>query len=551
MPVESSSSYHTSEPGSDAHPAESPAFDGRLPILLLLAALLYAIPLWWGLGTDRQWAFDEPRPSQIVPEALGSTIPWLMRYPPLHRHLLRGLFHLALPLARTASAARGMDLAAVLQALGRAATIPFALATLFLVYAITRRLAGPRPALLSALIWLGVAPQAYYAKTMNLDAPYLAWFALSVYFFVEFRLRHRLRDLAGFALAGGCSILTKDQAYGLYVLPALAIVFWVYEEARFRGEGIPRAIQSTLLDSRLWVAALALAVQVALVYRVWNGFGELVSHVRDLTGWHAMGRYQEFPNSVSGHLGLARWSLQNLGFCLGWVGFAVCLIAIGNEVRRRRHGNASAARFLELLLFPLSYYLTFVSVIRYSYDRFFLPVAFVLALLAGRLLADLLDAPRRAAMKGLAALGVTLALSYGFARSVIVDLSMLRDDRYEIEQILAEGGPSFGLGRRSEMMPRVSATVPLARFRQHPCELLGEARFVVFQPMYSTGPVGSALRDRLESGAYGFRRIPIRRFEPPRWIYDADADSTNLATINLPTWLYRRDPALPCRAPEP
>lgn len=529
--------------------AGAPVRRRRLVLLFLAASLLYAVPLWWGLGPGREWAFDEPRPAEIVPGAFERGGAWPLRYPPLHRHLLRPLFLVALPAATSVSDAFGVELATVLQALGRAATVPFALATLGLAFVLARRLGGERAGWLAALFWLGVAPQAFYAKTMNLDAPYLAWFALSLLFFVEFRRHGRGRDLVGYALAGGAAILTKDQSYGLYVLPTLAVVYWLFAERRARGESPARAVQGALSDARLWSAALALALAFAVVYRVWNGLEELVVHVREISGWRAMGRFRSVENSVAGHLLLAVKSGRNLVFCLGWAGTALAVAALVREAVRARSPRRGPLdrRAVELLLFPLSYYLCFISVIRYTYDRFFLPMAFVLALLVGRLLAAALARPRRSPMRRLVVLAVALALGYGVARGAAVDYLMLVDQRYEVERIAGGAARTVGLVGSASQLPRVDDRAPLWRYRRDACRKLAGVDYVVLQPFFVGGGfIGDRLREGLTSGRYGFRRVELPERSVPRWLLGPRKVATNLSYLNLETWLFRRDPALPC-----
>lgn len=517
--------------------------------LFLAAALLYAVPLWWGLDVGRHWVYDEPRASSVLPKAVDSDATWPLRYPPLHRWLLAGLYAVVLPAARWTSAAWDVPLPVVLQVVGRAATVSMALATLALVFALARRLGGERAGWLAALFWLGVAPQAYYAKTMNLDAPYLAWYALSLLFYVDFRRHGRGRDLVGFALAGAASILTKDQAYGLYVLPTGVILYGIFAERRARGLSRARALAGTLVDARLWSAAAAFGLAFAAVYRVWSGLDRFLAHVREISGWRAMERYREFENTLAGHFDLARMSGANLAFCLGWAGLALAGLALALEGRRiaGRDRTADDRRAAELLLFPLSYYLVFISVVRYSYDRFFLPVALVLALLVGRSLAALLPKIRRTRDRTLATLAVVAALGYGVARSAAIDVSMLVDQRQRIERILDGGGRSVGLAGLGRQLPRVDDRAPVFRFKRQTCEQLTGVDYVVLQPAHLGEGLGERLRRGFESGDYGFRRVEVPRLDVPRWLVDVEAASTNLAWINLETWLYRRDPARPCR----
>lgn len=518
----------------------------RLVLLLLAALALYAIPLGWGLGVGSEWALDEPKLRQIVPELFEGGLGWPQRYPPLHRQLLSALVRTAHPLAEAANPATGIEVEVLLRGLGRALSLTMAIGTLLLVFSIARRLFGTRAALLSALVWLGVAPQAYYAKTMNLDAPYVFWFALALEFFTRLQPEVRARDLVGFALAGGAAILTKDQAGGLFVLPALLILTWIYRAARARGAGALAALGKTAFDPRIAGAALAMLLLVAVVYRFWNGLGELEAHLREISSWNSVGRYQESPNTLAGHLQVAGRSGLNLAFCLGWPGLGVGVAAVARELWVAR---SSGSRALPLLAFPLSYYLFFVASIRFSFDRFFLPVALVVALFSGGLLARFLETAPRDGARRWRACAVALLLAYGISRSVAVDLSMLFDARNAAERWVAGKGQAVGLMGVKNQLPRGFDAFPMFRLKSRVCQQLQGARFVAFQPLVGRGPVAARVLSGLETGALGFRRVSLPRFEPPRWLYAPDLDTSNLAWIDDPLWLYERDPGRECREP--
>lgn len=517
-----------------------------LALILLFGLTLYAIPLGWGLGIGKEWAFDEPKIRQVAPEMFQSGMSWPRRYPPLHRHLLSALAITTRPLAEAASRSTGLELELLLQGLGRAFTLPFALGTLFLTFSVARRLFGVRAALLSALVWLGVAPQAYYAKTMNLDAPYVFWFALALEFFTRLQLEIRARHLVGFALAGGAAILTKDQAGGLFVLPALLILTWFYRGALARGAGVLVAVRKTLFDPRLAGAAVAILLLVAVVYRFWHGFGELEAHLREISSWRSVGRYQDSPNTLGGHLQVARQSWLSLAFCMGWAGLGVGVAAAGRELWRSR---SSASPALALLAFPLSYYLIFISSIRFSFDRFFLPVALVLALFAGGLLASLLERSRPGPPRRWRACAVALLLAYGISRAVAVDVSMFFDPRVAAERRVAGKGPAVVLVGAESQAPHGFDRVFMFRLRSRACPQLEDAQFVAFQPLVGRGPAAARVLSGLESGAYGFKRVTLPRFDPPRWLYDPQPETSNLAWIDEPLWLYERDPSRACREP--
>jgi hypothetical protein len=142
---------------------------------------------------------------------------------------------------------------------------------------------------------------------------------------------------------------------------------------------------------------------------------------------------------------------------------------------------------------------------------------------------------------------VTLLLAYGVARAVVVDLSMVEDVRVKVERAMGSDAYSIGILGLGAQLPDVTESAPLQRFRIRPCESLQDAHYIVFQPTYVQSEFGRTFGERLAAGVYGFRRVELETFTPPRWLYDVQPASTNLAWINMPTSLFERDPSRPCR----
>src|SRR5262249_36015700 len=88
-----------------------------------------------------------------------------------------------------------------------------------------------------------------------------------------------------------------------------------------------------------------------------------------------------------------------------------------------------------LLLVAISYYVGFIDVILYNYDRYLLPVCIVQALFGGLAFDRLLDrSAGRAHVWTTAAIGVVFA--YSVLYSAAVDVLMVRDSRYAAERWL-------------------------------------------------------------------------------------------------------------------
>src|SRR5262249_5099452 len=90
---------------------------------------------------------------------------------------------------------------------------------------------------------------------------------------------------------------------------------------------------------------------------------------------------------------------------------------------------------LSLVLVVVSYYLGFIDVILYNYDRFLLPVCAIQALFAG-VLFDRWIGSAAADVRSWRMAGVAGVFAYGVLYVSTIDVLMLRDSRYFVEQWL-------------------------------------------------------------------------------------------------------------------
>ncbi|MEJ2085810.1 MAG: glycosyltransferase family 39 protein, partial [Acidobacteriota bacterium] len=165
-----------------------------IAVLICLSLALNLVPVWWGLPTvdDKSWAFDE-----LSPDHLGLDSPGRHRgrYPPLHYELLRavykpfrflndrGVLHLSETVLR-----------GLLQTVGRVLSSLMATVTVLLVFLTGRLLMDDPGPLLSSAVVAFSAPFVFFAKTINLEAPYIFWFALALFFYCRILQSHRPVD---------------------------------------------------------------------------------------------------------------------------------------------------------------------------------------------------------------------------------------------------------------------------------------------------------------------------------------------------------------------
>lgn len=535
-----------------------------VPLLVAGAALLLHVPgLSWGLPSQYGWAPDELLPEAVLHglarEFSGG---WSGKYPPLHFMLL-GLLYRPVLWAHGLSADEPIpgDVYATLFVVGRSVSVAMAAGVVVLVYSCGRRLLDRSGALFAALLVATSLPFVFYAKLANLDVPYMFWALVSL----RFALRALDRpggsvDLAACAVAAVLAVTTKDQAYGLYALGAPLLL--VTRARRRAGAWNVGRLARALVDRGAALAALASAVAFAAAFQLlgnWDGF---VEHVRIITG-AASEDFQLFPGTLAGQAALLRHSAFQLAFVLGLPALAVCTLGVGSVALRllgfvappRSHcPDRPDDRLLLGLLAPaFSYYVTFIAVVLYSYDRFLLPVAVILSFFGGRILSEATSWPGWQGRLGRVAAVVVVA--YGAARAVSLDALMLNDTRYTAERWLAAHVEAredvAGIGA----LPRLPRFEGLRWSLLPPsAEALAAARptWVVINTDAARGRRrgGAKARfyERLRSGALGYARAYAGRWSASWLFFDPDRLArgaygpalSNLEVVNPGIEIYRR-----------
>ena len=390
--------------------------------------VLNAAGLWWGLPGG-SWAPDELSPI-LVMEGLARSFAhgWFDRYPPFHFYILTIAFSPMLVLEWLGR----LDLTAappynVLVVISRLVSLALSSGTLVAIYVCGARTFGTRAGILAAAMFALLTPFVYYAKTANLDAPYVFWFALSMVCYLRALDDLKARDLIGFAVCATLAICTKDQAYGLYLFAPAAFVFRLWQVNRAAGQPAPfvRAIG----DVRLWSAALVAVMLFALTHNLAFNAAGFAEHVRYITGGGSE-TYRDFEPTLAGRLALLRFTADVTRAAWGWPLFIVSLLGGAFALVTPRYRLA----VLWLALPVLSYYLGFINVVLYNYDRFMLPVCLVLSLFGGLMFDQWLGTTGKVSIWRTTGVAAVFAFSSLYAASV--DLAMLRDSRYVMEQWL-------------------------------------------------------------------------------------------------------------------
>ena len=175
-------------------------------------------------------------------------------------------------------------------------------------------------------------PFVYYAKMANVDVPYLFWFALSLLFYIRVIQADRASDYVRFALTAALAVCTKDQAYGLYLLPVLHLV-WL-RASRGPGEGAWGRSAAVWSDRHLrWAAVTGLGV-FALGHNLLFNLTGFLNHVTVLVGPLSQ-EARMFAATPAGHLAMAWESVRVLALCLSLPGLLVCIAGLVSSVHAR------------------------------------------------------------------------------------------------------------------------------------------------------------------------------------------------------------------------
>ena len=518
-----------------------------------------AVGLGWGLPSRYGWAPDELVPGDVLEaKARRYSGGWHTKYPPLHYYLLGALYSTT-PDTVTAAGPPGPAAPARLGAAesnaayarlfrrSRALSLLMAGGVLAAVYVAGCIATAPKPAFLATALVATMPPFVFYSKLANVDLPSLFWWALSFLFLLRTLRDHHLVDYLLLAATAAAAVGTKDQMYGLYVL---CVPWLLWSRARRDGRADARSVlRAAVRREPLAAATLTLVLLVLLYGLPWNAEG-FRAHLALITG-SASQDFREFAGTVPGHLSLLAQTVANLAFTLGWPAFTLGLVGLVASGRK-------VAGFppLALITPAVSYYLFFLTVVLYCYDRFVLPVAILLALFGGAVLARVWDAAGRVALPARAV--VVLLLAYGVGRCLSLDLALLHDARYAAEAWLGEHAAPPALVSPTgplEYLPRMDGLEarPLgpsvARLRKV------EPPFVVVNADYTEradpGSGEHELYTGLESGILGYRLAFAHRYDAP-WLLLRTEDlldrpgalvRSNIGKVNPEIRVYEREVA--------
>ncbi len=509
-----------------------------LRAVLLAAAALFLAGIWWGLPDLRGWAPDEVTPLDVMQASehwFGNG--WATMYPPLH-YILVSAWTLPFFVFERLGLLQRMDPATygLIFLAQRLLSVLMSLTIVAVVYGIAREIKGARAGLLAALVLIGTLPLTYYAKLTNADAPYVFWLTLSLLFYVRLLRDSKPIDFCLFAMTGMLAVCTKDQAYGFYILPAACMIILSIWYALRRSTPPPGVPTPRVLMAMGLVAIVTFAIGQNLLFNL----GGFQRHLHLITGPRSA-EYRMYAATLAGHAQMLGAALVEIALAMSW---PLAIAGLCATVWAFWRGP----RVVRWLFLPaVSYYICLVAVVGYFYDRFFLGISVILAIVTGAFLAEwTMTAARRAI--------VAVALIYACARAVSLDAMMIRDSRYYTEQwmqahvapersVAAVGPPEY-LPRNTVIywMGIPAAPIDLARLK--PDYVIVNVPFATRE---TTGTRHEFYR-QLVNGTAGYRRVlhwqtpqPLSVLKvEPRFQGTVEDVFSNLTKINPPIEVYER-----------
>jgi len=282
------------------------------------------------------------------------------------------------------------------------------------------------------------------------------------------------------------------------------------------------------------VTALALFATIHGLPFKWN---EFLQHIEVMTG-RGSDPWRVYGYGAVSQLAMLVQAGKHLAFTQGWPVLLSSVVGLTVAIRRRD-------RFLlNLLVFPISYYLLFIVPIGYHFVRFFLPFAIIGSLFAATGLTRVFALPGRLGLWGrlLAVAVVTATL----ARPLSLDLEMLFDSRYRIEVQLQESVESPSevavLGLYRQTLPR---GYPIHRLQLAALDGVDflrdvDAALIVVNEEEPRNDRQRVFTEILVDGSLNYRFES--RYRYPSWPYRLSRDGlfTNLRSVNPELTVLRK-----------
>lgn len=310
---------------------------------------------------------------------------------------------------------------------------------------------GRRAGLLAAAIVAVCYTLVFYAHTSNLDVPYLFWFSLGLYAYVQAINTDRLRYFILFGVSAALATATKDQAYALFLAMPLPLLWFHYVHSRTGRRFSLRELLRSLADRKSLAALGSAVVTYVAANNLLFNFQRFVLHIDSILNVRNSDKVLD-SSTWTGHVSLLTQTMYFIQHSLGMPLFLLCLVAALYTV------VVHFRRIWHLLVPLVAYYLIFITASAfYVHARHVLPIVLVMAVLAGKGGQQILAStgwPRRLAA-GAGAIAFAYAIPYAFS----VDLTLLNDARFQATRWIENNvppGASIEVYNRPDALPYLS-----------------------------------------------------------------------------------------------
>lgn len=368
----------------------------RFPIALvmILSFLCNIVGITWGLPHYVDWEADSIVPFHVL-EAIHKRFShgWFDAYPPVH-HLTLAV--ICAPFLAYILLSGGLKEPSQIFPFGltdplftlttviliaRMVSVLMGVGIVFLVYRLVCELFDKRSALFSALIVALAYPLVFYSHQANVDVPYIFWMLLALYHFLQVLKQGDLKSYIWFALLSTLTICTKDQAYGLFLLSPLPILWRRFVDNAQSPPPRPSWL-GVLVDRRHLIAIIVAIATFVVAHNLLFNFSGFINHLELISspGQSNPHQYQIAPFE---RLRILWQTISFLasGFTLPL--FGVCLA--GSIYCSFKYPKYT----LPLLFLAASYYLLFINYVLFVHLRYILPIGIIMAFFGGKWLADI------------------------------------------------------------------------------------------------------------------------------------------------------------------
>jgi len=481
----------------------------------ILGIAASAAHIAYGLPAYESLSGDELSPLQTLEASQREFRNWNLRWPPLHLHLIT----LSLQPFQWATTLFGLPLFdptvhALMFLVIRGLSLGMLGATLLLTFDAALELADRLSGYFAVALLSSMPVVVYFGSLANLEIPQMFWATLALWTWLKLLRWRDLPSSLAFGVVVGLGLATKDQLYGFYLPAPVALLYVLGRDAQ--PGGFMRPVFAAMVDQRFIAVALATLIGFAIGHQLPMEWQRLMAHVQSMTTVSSI-PFRAFEPTWAGHGGLLVTTLKAFVWAAGVP--AACAFVGGCLYLM----FSSRRRLLASMLLPLAtYYVGFLAVILYVYDRFliaFLPVAALVGAMFLRAIA------RAAWLPALLRIAIPVGvLGTATANAVGINVVFGTDPRHRAKDWLASHvacGSSVGITYNASYVPSLDC-YPVVRLTGSTVDAMSRyPEYLVFNEAFVSRfertPSGARFMVRVQSGELGYRRVFRAAARPPRW----------------------------------